>query len=141
MGDRAPEPENSAAPQPLFSPETLWWAWVIGPGSFGLALVYGWLMKAFTDPPDLRLACVLVVSQIIAAVMTFTLAMDSGQRRKPEFWLLIAYWLSFVSLFAVVLACGSEAPNLSRVCLITTSATIVLPPIVRFFRAKRRSRS
>lgn len=136
-----------------------WWIWAIwlaGPVSYGLAfIIYVVIPELYygsSDPgPDLGLGCLMVLTHGAAGVGTLPLLFTRGQHwRRPEFWLLVIYWVGIAgwlspALLAVTLD-AAISPTLPWCCTRVSLVAVVLMPLVGVVRwlagrARRRATS
>lgn len=124
----------------------LWAAWLVGPASYGAAFVYCWAYPEFCDdPPNLLLACVMVLTHLVAGAMSVALLLLRGAHwRAVEFWLLLVYW---VGIGGWVLPGFWEAtraidPTIPWLCTRISAVAAVLIPVAglaRFLLIRRRA--
>jgi hypothetical protein len=127
----------------------LWATWCVGPASYGAAFVYCWaLPELCDDPPNVLLACVLMITHLAAGGMTLLLACHRSQWRAAEFWLLIVYWFGIGGwvLPALWMEAGSRAidPTFPWLCTRISAVVAVLMPVAGLasrFRTRRRART
>lgn len=113
---------------------SLWATWLVGPASYGAALVYCMTYPdRCNDPPNLMLACVMVLTHIVALLMTAFLVFVPGQRRTPEFWGLVLYWAGIAGwiLPVIPLMAGVDIdPRLPGYSVLAAAVAVVLMPLL-----------
>ena len=125
----------------------VWVAWGAGPLSYGAVFVYCWAYpERCNDPPNLPLACVLVLTHLIAGAASGLLLIQRGPHwREPEFWLLLIYWTGIGGwvLPAFWEATRAIDPTIPWLCMRISAAVVVLIPVVglarRLFVRRRES--
>ena len=120
----------------------LWWTWLVGPASYGLAyFMYVIAPESFygtSDPgPDGLLALVMVLTHLVAGVCTLMLIAMPEHWRAPEFWMLLVYWAGIAGwLMPAFLVTDSRAidPTFPWVCTRVSAVAVVLMPAVGLAR-------
>ena len=95
--------QGVATAKPAMYWEWIWLAWLLEPGGFVAAFLYCSNPPGRCgDPPDMRVACSLIVTHIAAGIVTLVLSLPSrSYRRTREFWILVAYWAALAAMFTL----------------------------------------
>ncbi len=127
--------------------QLLWVTWLIGPASYVLAFVLYVVAPEIyygaPDPgPDPLLACIMMLTHLVAATCTALLLIARGPHwRSPEFWILIVYWVGIAGwimpAFWLTDVPGAIDPTFPWFCSRVSAAAAVLMPVVGLARRIR----
>src|SRR5262252_7411029 len=104
--------ERRSGPEPPWA-VGVWIAWVLGPGAlFGL-LLFIWVTTGGDPMPAEGFAVIgLAPLEVASLLLTFGMMISPGRfRRVPEFWPLVVFWISAITLFLPLLNLRSDRPG------------------------------
>ncbi len=102
----------------------MWCVWVLAPGSALVSVTLSWMGVPLFDDVLPIMGLLLAATHAIGGIATLTLLLQSGSHhRRPELYVLIAYWLGLAGSLLGGLLGASSRPTaalvLTRVAVVS----------------------